>query len=96
MIGQGTEDVFGPLEQAPLPVLGLAGVNIELRGQLGQGLFTLHRHQGDFRFEGPGVIASLSSGPSSAPSPARILSLKIPLIRQQFLSNRLNPPLTSE
>ena len=46
-----TEHVLGTLDQAPLPVLDLIGVNIELLSQLGKGMLSFHRCQSDLRFE---------------------------------------------
>jgi hypothetical protein len=56
------KDPCRPFEELVFPLLDLVGMNIELLGKLGEGLFTADSSKGHLRFESRTVIPARSSG----------------------------------
>ena len=58
----------------PLP--DLVGVNIELLGKFGEGLFTADGGEGHLRFESRAMVPAGSSGHGPSPVPGKIADLQ--------------------
>jgi hypothetical protein len=70
------EDACRAFEELVFPLLDLVGMNIELLGKFGEGLFTANGGESYLRFESRTVVPAGSSGHGSSPVLGKVADLQ--------------------